>query len=85
MNKVVGPQPATLLKKRLQCKCLPVNFGKSIRFNFDRTPPMATFEVWQFFADISKFSNFETMKSQKNKILTNNTLFHLFFKVSLRI
>ena len=32
-NKVVGPRPATLLKKRLWHRCFPVNFVK-----FPRTP-----------------------------------------------
>ena len=33
-NKVAGPRPATLLKKRLLDRCLPVNFVKFLRTPF---------------------------------------------------
>ena len=33
-NKVAGLRPATLLKKRLWHRCLPVNFGKFLRTPF---------------------------------------------------
>ena len=38
-NKVVGLRPATLLKKRVWHRCLPVNFAKFLRTFFSRTPP----------------------------------------------
>ena len=38
-NKVVGLRPATLLKKRVWHRCLPVNFAKFLRTLFSRTPP----------------------------------------------
>ena len=31
LNKVIGLRPATLLKKRLWHRCLPVNFAKFLR------------------------------------------------------
>ena len=34
INKVAGLRPASLLKKRLFCKCLPVNFAKFLRTSF---------------------------------------------------
>ena len=37
-NKVAGLRPATLLKKRLWHRCLPVNFEKFLRTPFFRTP-----------------------------------------------
>ena len=33
-NKVAGPRPATLLKKRLWHRCFPVNFTKFLRSSF---------------------------------------------------
>ena len=33
-NKVAGLRPATLLKKRLWCRCFPVNFTKFLRTPF---------------------------------------------------
>ena len=33
-NKVAGLRPATLLRKRLWCRCLPVNFAKLLRTAF---------------------------------------------------
>ena len=33
-NKVAGPRPATLLKKRLWHRCFPVNFAKFLRTPF---------------------------------------------------
>ena len=35
-NKVAGLRPATLLKKRLWCRCFPVNFTKFLRTPFFR-------------------------------------------------
>ena len=37
-NKVIGPRPATLLKKRLLNRCFPVNFAKFLRALSYRTP-----------------------------------------------
>ena len=34
LNKVGGPRPATLLKKRLRHRCFPVNFVKFLRTPF---------------------------------------------------
>ena len=39
LNKVAGLKPATLLKKRLWCRCFPANFVKFLRTTFYRTPP----------------------------------------------
>ena len=33
-NKVAGPRPATLIKKRLWHRCFPVNFAKYLRTRF---------------------------------------------------
>ena len=33
-DKVAGPWPATLLKKRLWCRCFPLNFAKFLRAHF---------------------------------------------------
>ena len=33
-NKITGPRPVTLLKKRLRHRCFPVNFGKFLRTTF---------------------------------------------------
>ena len=33
-NKVAGPRPATLIKKRLWHRCFPVNFAKFLRTSF---------------------------------------------------
>ena len=33
-NKIAGPRPATLLKKRLWHRCVPVNFAKFLRTPF---------------------------------------------------
>ena len=33
-NKVAGLRPTTLLKKRLWCRCFPVNFAKFLRTSF---------------------------------------------------
>ena len=30
-NKVAGPTPADLIKRKLWCRCLPVNFAKFLR------------------------------------------------------
>ena len=35
-KKVVGLRPATLLKKRLWCRCFPVNFAKFPRTSFSQ-------------------------------------------------
>ena len=35
-NKVAGPKPATLLKKRLWHRCFPVNFAKFLRTPFSQ-------------------------------------------------
>ena len=35
-NKVAGPEPATLLKKRLRHRCFPVNFAKFLRTPFSQ-------------------------------------------------
>ena len=35
-NKVADIRPATVLKKRLQHKCFPVNFAKFLRTNFSQ-------------------------------------------------
>ena len=41
-NKVIGLRPATLLKKRLQRRCFPVNFVKFLQAPFlYRTHPVA--------------------------------------------
>ena len=37
-NKVAGPRPAILLKKRLLHRCFPVSFAKFLRTIFHRTP-----------------------------------------------
>ena len=34
LNKVQGLIPATVLKKRLQLRCFPVNFAKLLRTSF---------------------------------------------------
>ena len=44
-NKVAGLRPATLLKKRLWHRCFPVNFAKSLRTPFYRTPLYECFSV----------------------------------------
>ena len=42
-NKVAGLRPVTLLKKKLQHRCFPVNFAKILRVPFFyRTPPTAS-------------------------------------------
>ena len=43
-NKVVGLGPTTLLKKKLQHKCFPVNFAKFLRtpFSQDTFEPTAS-------------------------------------------
>ena len=38
LNKVIGLEPATLLKKRLWHRCFPVNLAKFLRTLFYRTP-----------------------------------------------
>ena len=40
-NKVAGLRPATLLTKRFWHRCFPVNFAKSLRKLFTKTPPVA--------------------------------------------
>ena len=47
-NKVAGLRPATLLKKRLWCRSLPVNFVKFLRTPFYRTPMDDCFWLSQF-------------------------------------
>ena len=42
-NKVAGHRPATLVKKGLWHRCLPVNFAKFRRTSFYRTPLAACF------------------------------------------
>ena len=39
LNKVACLKPATLLKKRLWCRCFSSNFVKFLRTTFYRTPP----------------------------------------------
>ena len=36
LNKVAGPEPATLLKKILWHRCFPVNFAKFLRSSFSQ-------------------------------------------------
>ena len=48
-NKVAGPEPATLLKKRLWHKCFPMNFAKFLRIPFHRTPLNDCFSTIQHF------------------------------------
>ena len=44
LNKVVGPRPATLLRKRLWQRCFPVELAKFLRTLFYRTLPTAASE-----------------------------------------
>ena len=45
-NKVAGLRPATLLKKRLQNNCFPINFGLFLKTTvFHRIPPIAAFDL----------------------------------------
>ena len=48
-NKVAGPEPATLLKKRLWHRCFPMNFAKFLRTPFHRTPLNDCFSTIQHF------------------------------------
>ena len=48
-NKVAGPDPATLSKKRLWHKCFPTNFAKFLRAPFHRTPLNDFFSTIQHF------------------------------------
>ena len=48
-NKVAGPEPATLLKKRLWHRCFPMNFAKFPRTPFHRTPLNDCFSTMQPF------------------------------------
>ena len=48
-NKVVGLRLATLLKKRLQQRCFPVNFAK-----FLRTPSLVEHLRWLLLRDVFK-------------------------------
>ena len=48
-NKVAGPEPATLLKKRLWHRCFPMNFAKFLRTLFHRTPLNDCFSTMQHF------------------------------------
>ena len=41
-DKVVGLRSATLLKKRLWHRCLPVNFAKFLRTSFFYRTPLVT-------------------------------------------
>ena len=34
LNKVAGSGPATLLKKRIWCRCFPLNFAKFLKTSF---------------------------------------------------
>ena len=56
-NKVAGPGPATLLKKRLQHRCFPVNFAKFLRHLFLQSTSSGCFYVYSFF---SIFTIFQT-------------------------
>ena len=42
--KLQDSWPATLLKKRLQHRCFPVNVLKCLKKTFDGTPPVAASE-----------------------------------------
>ena len=48
-NKVAGPEPATLLKKRLWHRCFPMNVAKFLRAPFHRTPMKDCFSTIQHF------------------------------------
>ena len=48
-NKVAGPEPATLLEKRLWHRCFPMNFAKFLRTSFHRTPLNDCFSTIQHF------------------------------------
>ena len=48
-NKLAGPEPATLLKKRLWHRCFPMNFAKFLRTSFHRTPLNDCFSTIQHF------------------------------------
>ena len=48
-NKVAGPEPATLLKKKLWHRCFPMNFAKFLRTPFHRTPLNDCFSTIQHF------------------------------------
>ena len=71
-NKVAGPEPATLLKKRLWHRCFPMNFAKFLRTPFHRTPLNDCFSTIQHFLaeNPSKVLN----RQQEHKRLT----FHWF-------
>ena len=48
-NKVAGPEPVTLLKKRLWHRCFPMNIAKLLRTLFHRTPLNDCFSTIQHF------------------------------------
>ena len=71
-NKVAGPEPATLLKKRLWHRCFRMNFAKFLRTPFHRTLLNNCFSTMQHFLaeNPSKVLN----KQQQRKGVT----FHWF-------
>ena len=51
-NKVAGPRPSTLLKKRLWHRCFPVNFVKSSRVPYlENTPGRLLLYIFQYLSE----------------------------------
>ena len=71
-NKVAGLSPATLFKKRLWHRCIPVNFVKSLRTPFfHKTTPVAASEL----SDVdlsSKRTLSSVLRFLKGKRFTDN-------------
>ena len=63
-NKVASLRPATLLKKRLWDRCLPMNFANFLRTLFNVDPRFQTFSCQRE----KYFDNFILVVSKQNRL-----------------
>ena len=63
-DKVVDLRPATLLEKRLQHRCFPMDFAKPLRTPFHRTPPEDCF--CNFDVSVNSVHNFSCFFKNAN-------------------
>ena len=65
----VRTSACNFIKKRLQCKCFPVNIAKFLNTFFDRTPLVAAFDVSQWLS--------RTLQNSSNETYTTNSIIYI--------
>ena len=69
--EVLGARPATLLKKRLQHRCFPMNFVMLLKeyLFLNRTPPVASSETFTFHLKTLYFTFLFMLNLQESHML----------------